>query len=244
MQELFFMVKGDMELPVMEHGRRRLVPIREGEAFLLPSRIPHSPQRSADSIGIVVERERAPTEHDGLRWYVPGTAATDSPRILYQRWFPCTDLNTQVKEGIEEFLRSEEHRTGEPARDYEHDPDQPYPTDMETDVVAPIPLRAWVEEHGEGVGPRGFVYGGGEASGGATLQKDAEFSLEIKRGRPGEDAGWQGAHPEGEVFFWQQQGELTLTVGGGAGEERRFTVGPGHVFLLPKGDFTVSASVR
>ena len=43
--EFFFQLRGDMELPTLQAGRRELVRIREGEVYLLPSRIPHSPQR-------------------------------------------------------------------------------------------------------------------------------------------------------------------------------------------------------
>jgi hypothetical protein len=49
-----------VQLPIIEQGRRRLVCVGAGEIFLLPPGIPHSPQRSADSFGIVVERERRP----------------------------------------------------------------------------------------------------------------------------------------------------------------------------------------
>ena len=45
------------------------VPIREGEVFLLPPEVPHSPQRPAGSVGIVVERRRAADELDGFSWY-------------------------------------------------------------------------------------------------------------------------------------------------------------------------------
>lgn len=45
------MLKGDMELHVMEMGRNKIIPIHEGEAFLLPAQIPHSPQRFANTIG-------------------------------------------------------------------------------------------------------------------------------------------------------------------------------------------------
>lgn len=37
------------------------------QMFLLPARIPHSPQRYADTVGLVIERERLKTEIDGLR---------------------------------------------------------------------------------------------------------------------------------------------------------------------------------
>ena len=44
------------------------------QIFLLPGRIAHSPQRQADTIGLVIERERAENEMDGLRyaeWFHP-----------------------------------------------------------------------------------------------------------------------------------------------------------------------------
>merc|ERR1712121_199229 len=47
-EELFYMRKGDMTLPI----------ITEGAVFLLPGRIPHSPNRGADTVGLVVERDR------------------------------------------------------------------------------------------------------------------------------------------------------------------------------------------
>lgn len=37
------------------------------QMFLLPARIPHSPQRYADTVGLVIERQRQKTEMDGLR---------------------------------------------------------------------------------------------------------------------------------------------------------------------------------
>lgn len=41
-----------MCLKTIEKGERRDVIIREGECFLLPGRIPHSPQRYKNTIGL------------------------------------------------------------------------------------------------------------------------------------------------------------------------------------------------
>ena len=49
-----------MVLRTIQSGRLTDVPIREGEVFLLPPEVPHSPQRPAGSVGIVVERRRGP----------------------------------------------------------------------------------------------------------------------------------------------------------------------------------------
>merc|ERR1712185_15415 len=57
--EFFYQLRGSMELPTVQAGRRTLVTIREGDVYLLPSRIPHSPQRpEVGSIGLVIERQR------------------------------------------------------------------------------------------------------------------------------------------------------------------------------------------
>lgn len=59
-----------MTVEAMERGARKPVPIPEGHIFCLPGRIPHSPQRLAGTVGLVIERDRLPGETDGLRWCV------------------------------------------------------------------------------------------------------------------------------------------------------------------------------
>lgn len=68
-EELFFQVEGDITLCVIEDGKPRDVPIREGEILLLPPHVRHSPQRPAGSVGLVVERVRLPGELDAFEWY-------------------------------------------------------------------------------------------------------------------------------------------------------------------------------
>lgn len=76
--ELFYQVKGDMVLRIMEDGAPRDVEINEGDIFLLPAHVPHSPQRGADTVGVVVERIRRDGELDAFEWY-------------------CEECNTRVK---------------------------------------------------------------------------------------------------------------------------------------------------
>ena len=105
-EEFFYQIEGDMVLKVMEDGRARDIPIREGEIFLLPPLVPHSPQRFSNTVGMVVERRRAEHEKDHLRWYCEGCG-----EILHDASFHCTDLGTQLKPVIERFHASEELRT-------------------------------------------------------------------------------------------------------------------------------------
>src|SRR5438067_3938646 len=63
-QEFFYQLEGNMVLKTMQDGRALDVPIREGEVLLIPPKMPHSPQRPADTIGLVIERARRPGELD------------------------------------------------------------------------------------------------------------------------------------------------------------------------------------
>ena len=70
---------------ILEQGKRKNVPIREGEVFLLPARVPHSPQRGPGTIGLVAERKRKAEELDGLRCVVQALAARRGGNSPHQR---------------------------------------------------------------------------------------------------------------------------------------------------------------
>ncbi|MCC6746812.1 MAG: 3-hydroxyanthranilate 3,4-dioxygenase [Deltaproteobacteria bacterium] len=105
-EELFFQLEGDMVLRVMEDGRPRDVPIREGELLLLPPLVPHSPQRTAGTVGLVVERQRREDELDLLRWY-----CERCHRVLHEANFRLVDITTQLKPVMEAFYASATLRT-------------------------------------------------------------------------------------------------------------------------------------
>ena len=105
-EELFYRIEGDMVVRLMEQAGPRDVTIREGEIFLLPPGIPHSPQRPAGTVGMVVERQRKPGEIDHLRWYCDGCG-----EILHQASFQLQDLGAQLKPVIEEYYASDKQRT-------------------------------------------------------------------------------------------------------------------------------------
>jgi 3-hydroxyanthranilate 3,4-dioxygenase len=96
--EFFYQLEGDMLLRTVQDGRRVDVPIREGEVLLLPAHLPHSPQRSADTVGLVVERRRRPGEADGFLWFCE---RCDQP--LHSEYLQVTDIEAQLPPVFERF---------------------------------------------------------------------------------------------------------------------------------------------
>lgn len=71
-EEYFYQISGDMHVVVMTPAGRQRVDIREGQMWMLPRHLPHSPQRPVpNSIGIVVERVREPGVTERFEWYCP-----------------------------------------------------------------------------------------------------------------------------------------------------------------------------
>jgi 3-hydroxyanthranilate 3,4-dioxygenase len=133
-EELFYMMKGDMCLKIMEHGKPKDVAIREGEIFMLPSRIPHSPQRFENTLGLVIERFRPKDELDGLRYFVDDS----NQEVLWQRFFHVTDLGQQLKPLIAEFFASDEFRSRKPSPSL---PKAAWEPNTDLTVPAPFPLE-------------------------------------------------------------------------------------------------------
>jgi len=126
-EEFFWQIKGDLTLNVVLNGRFEKIHVPEGYCYLLPSHIPHSPQRGPNSMGIVVERghEHDTSELDRVRWYendenVGGLAAIDDGgqinkqleedndknkhvKVLYEEYFHCKDLGTELAPVIKRF---------------------------------------------------------------------------------------------------------------------------------------------
>lgn len=89
-EEFFYQLKGDMTLKVVEDGAIRDIPIAEGNIFLLPPGVPHSPQRPVPgSIGLVIERSRPKDVLDGFQWRCEGCAALIHGVELHVSDFPA-----------------------------------------------------------------------------------------------------------------------------------------------------------
>jgi 3-hydroxyanthranilate 3,4-dioxygenase len=97
-EEVFFQLQGDIVLRIMEDGRPRDIHIRQGELFILPARVPHSPQRPANTVGLVLEQPRASSDDHHLRWYCPRCH-----NVLHDAPFQPVDLGKQIKELLHAF---------------------------------------------------------------------------------------------------------------------------------------------
>ncbi|XP_009089377.2 3-hydroxyanthranilate 3,4-dioxygenase [Serinus canaria] len=139
-EELFYQIQGDMCLKIIENGKHKDIVIREGEMFLLPARIPHSPQRYKNTVGLVIERQRLKTEMDGLRYYVG-----ESTDVLFEKWFHCEDLGTQLIPIIQEFFNSRQYKTGKPNPD-EPLKETPFPLNS-TSAMEPFSFSSWLNDH-------------------------------------------------------------------------------------------------
>src|SRR3954469_24242442 len=104
-EELFYQLEGDITVRIVEEGAIRDVKINEGDIFLLPARVPHSPQRGPNTIGMVVERRRTPEELDGFQWYCENCG-----RKLHEVFLLVTDITTQLKPVFDAFWADVEAR--------------------------------------------------------------------------------------------------------------------------------------
>jgi 3-hydroxyanthranilate 3,4-dioxygenase len=105
-QEFFYQLEGDMVLKTMQDGRQVEVPIRAGEVLLIPPGLPHSPQRPANTVGLVIERARRAGELDGFQWYCERCG-----HRLYEEFFPLTDIEKQFPAVFDRFFANLQKRT-------------------------------------------------------------------------------------------------------------------------------------
>ncbi len=107
--EFFYQIKGDCFVEVInKDGNREVVTVKEGEVFMLPAMVPHSPHRVADTYGLVIERKRAQGELEDFVWF-----CDECDHKMHVNRVQLTDIEKQVKGAIEEFNSSEELRTCE-----------------------------------------------------------------------------------------------------------------------------------
>eukprot|EP01137_Pigoraptor_chileana_P012250 Opistho-2@64417 len=226
-EEFFWQLQGNMVLRINDGGMFKDIAINEGECFMLPPNIPHSPQRTADSIGLVIERERLPHEIDHLRWYCPNCR-----RILYQESFHCIDLGSELVPVINRYYDNEplrmckncghvDERNSHIQNGAKQDADPTVPrVNWETHPL-PFSLNEWIDKNkGDLKPPVGnkMVFG-----------KHCEFKVMIVGG-PNTRTDY---HEEvGEEWFYMIKGDMTLKIKEG-GKSKDVHIREGESYLLP-----------
>ena len=107
-EELYYQLEGDITIIIQEDGNAVAIPLKEGDMFLLPARIPHSPIRPANTIGLVIECKRAAIEDDGLMWF-----CESCNHKLHEYKFHLNNIEKDFIPRFRDFYGSEEFRTCE-----------------------------------------------------------------------------------------------------------------------------------
>lgn len=105
-EEFFVQLKGDIVVRIIEDGRIKDVPVREGETFFIPGNVPHSPTRPPNTLGLVVERRRPAGETEHLQFYCEKCHA-----LVEDIEFDCKDIVDHFKQAMEEFWADPQRST-------------------------------------------------------------------------------------------------------------------------------------
>jgi 3-hydroxyanthranilate 3,4-dioxygenase len=101
--EFFYQVEGNITLKLMVDGKPQDVHINEGDIYLLPPNVPHSPQRGANTVGLVIEQKRPDDMEDGLAWY-----CENCNHELYRESFKVKNIETDMPAIFNRFFSNDE----------------------------------------------------------------------------------------------------------------------------------------
>jgi len=106
-EELFYQLEGTIDVHIQEDGEKRTMTLGPGDMYLHPARVPHSPVRYENSIGLVIERKRTdPEMEDGLLWFCDNCNTK-----LYEVHFPLRDIERDFLKHFKDFYTSKTLRT-------------------------------------------------------------------------------------------------------------------------------------
>jgi 3-hydroxyanthranilate 3,4-dioxygenase len=106
-EELFYQLEGTIEIHVQDKGEKRTMKLGPGDMYLHPGKVPHSPVRHKNSIGLVIERKRVSEDAiDGLLWY-----CDNCNNKLHETYFKLNDIEKDFLPRFKEFYASEELRS-------------------------------------------------------------------------------------------------------------------------------------
>ncbi len=103
-EELYYQLEGDITVRIQEDGKPRDIQIKQGDMFLLPAKVPHSPIRPEGTIGLVIELKR-PTVKDGLQWY-----CEHCNNRIHDTYFVLENIEKDFIPRFKEFYGSDELR--------------------------------------------------------------------------------------------------------------------------------------
>jgi len=108
-EELFYQLKGTIQIHIQTDGRKKTIKLEEGDMFLLPAGVPHSPERGENTVGLVIERKRQGGEFkDGLLWF-----CDNCNHKIHEVYFAPQNIETDFLSHFKEFYGSKKLRTCE-----------------------------------------------------------------------------------------------------------------------------------
>jgi len=106
-EELFYQLEGDITVYIQENGEKKAMHLSAGDMFLLPAKVPHSPSRTENSIGLVIEKKRNHLDvKDGLLWFCDACN-----HKLHEVYFELNNIENDFLKHFNDFYASEEKRT-------------------------------------------------------------------------------------------------------------------------------------
>jgi 3-hydroxyanthranilate 3,4-dioxygenase len=105
-EELFYQLEGTIHLRIIQDEKVEEMTIEPGDLFLLPPKVPHCPQRPANTVGLVLERHRQAGERDGFLWFCESCGEK-----LYEEYIDLKDIVKELPEVMNRFYSSTQLRT-------------------------------------------------------------------------------------------------------------------------------------
>jgi len=104
-EEFFYQLEGQAALRIIDdEGMFRDIKLNQGDIYLLPPGVPHSPQRAENSVGLVIERKRQQSELDQLVWF-----CEKCNNELYRESFHLVDIESSFGPVYERYF-GQNHR--------------------------------------------------------------------------------------------------------------------------------------
>ncbi len=106
-EELFYQLEGHIEVHIQEDNKKRTMKLGPGDMYLHPAKVPHSPVRHENSIGLVIEQKRADLNaKDGLLWFCDNCNTK-----LHDVYFTLNDIEKDFLKHFKDFYGSKTLRT-------------------------------------------------------------------------------------------------------------------------------------